>query len=395
MNTYTLEFYDLIARALGGNDSKRLQGYLDEVMALKYNGLQIDGFDFAEDMQLDFTYEQIQKEVGLNVMAQYVDVDAPAIPLGGEGFQIGTGKIPRMKLVEYLNEDKIRKQLILEQRFGENSDRVINSAKDKLFVTLDKLFGGHTNALTYQRHQVVSAGKFTLTDTNNPNGIQNVTFAAHVPAGNINNLSENKRWWTSVDKDGVYSNEGSACDPIKDLKAIVRKAKDKGVRGHFEVDDAYMEQVLDHSKVREAIASNMYPLSTGDALVAAMAAVANMDKEAKVAALGKIVGAPFKLIDSIVSVEKWDREQKKLARPTFRAFNANVLVFVPDGSLGEILVVEPITVGGTSGSMYGGRLLMIADIDVTKKCQSFNTEMTALVVPDKPQYMWYLHPYTA
>jgi hypothetical protein len=30
-----------------------------------------------------------------------------------------------------------------------------------------------------------------------------------------------------------------------------------------------------------------------------------------------------------------------------------------------------------------------------KKCQSFNTEMTSLVVPDKPQYMWYLHPYSA
>ena len=98
MNTNTLEFYDLLARALGGNDAKRLQGYLDEVMAVKYNGLQLDGFTFNPDMQLDFTYEQLQKEVGLNVMAQYVDLDSPAIPLGGEGFQLSTGKIPRMKL---------------------------------------------------------------------------------------------------------------------------------------------------------------------------------------------------------------------------------------------------------------------------------------------------------
>jgi hypothetical protein len=394
MDTYTLEFYDLISRALGGNDNKRLQGYLDEVLAVKYNGLQIDGFKFAEDMQLDFTYEQLQKEVGLNVMAQYVDLDSPAIPLGGEGVQIATGKIPRMKLVEYFNEDKVRKQMILEQRFGGTSDRVINSAKDKLFVTLDKLIGGHTNSLTYQRHQVVSRGKFVLTDTNNPNGIVNQTFAAHIPTANITNLAGDARWWTSV-RDGVYSTEGSACDPIKDLKAIVRKAKDKGVKGHFEIDDAYAEQVLDHSKIREAIALRLYPLSNGDALVSAKAAVANMEKEAKLAELGKIIGAPIKTIDSLVSVEKWDNDRKKLVRPTFRAFEANVLVFVPDGSLGEILTVEPISMGGTVATYYEGRLMLTVGVDYVKKCQSFNTEMTSLVVPDKPQYMWYIHPYTA
>ena len=108
MNTYTVNIYDLLARALGGSDNRRLQGYLEEVMAVKYNTLDIPGFRFAPDMQLDFTYEQLQKEVGLNVMAQYVDIDAPAIPLGGVGFQLGTGKIPRMKLVEYFNEDELR-----------------------------------------------------------------------------------------------------------------------------------------------------------------------------------------------------------------------------------------------------------------------------------------------
>lgn len=392
MNTNTLEFYDLLARALGGNDAKRLQGYLDEVMAVKYNGLQLDGFTFNPDMQLDFTYEQLQKEVGLNVMAQYVDLDSPAIPLGGEGFQLSTGKIPRMKLVEYFNEDKVRKQLIMEQRFGGSSDRVVNSAKDKLFVTLDKLIGGHTNSLTYQRHQVVSRGKFTLTDTNNPNGIINQTFAAHIPTANVTNLSGTARWWTSV-SDGVYSVEGSACDPIKDLKAIVRKAKDKGVKGHFELDEAYAEQVVDHSKIKSAIASRLYPLASGDALTAAIAAVANMDRDDKLRELGKIVGAPFKTIDSIVSVEKWDNTYKKLVRPTFRAFEDNVLVFVPDGSLGEVLTVEPISVGGTVGSFYGGRLLVTVGVDYVKKCQSYNTEMTSLVVPDKPQYMYYIHPY--
>ena len=51
--------------------------------------------------------------------------------------------------------------------------------------------------------------------------------------------------------------------------------------------------------------------------------------------------------------------------------------------------------GGTYGTFYGGRLLVTVDVDFSKKCQSFETEMTSLVVPDKPQYMWYIHPYSA
>jgi hypothetical protein len=101
MNTYPVQFYDLLSRALGGNDGRRLQGFLDNVVAQKYNQLNIPGFKFAPEMQLDFTYEQIQKEIGLNVMASYVDLDSQPIPVGTEGPVISTGRIPRMKLAEY------------------------------------------------------------------------------------------------------------------------------------------------------------------------------------------------------------------------------------------------------------------------------------------------------
>ena len=106
MNTYPVQFYDLLSRALGGNDSRRLQGFLDNVVAEKYNKLDIPGFKFAPEMQLDYTYEQLQKTAGINVMAQYLDNDSPATPIGTEGAVIATGRIPRMKMVEYYNEDK-------------------------------------------------------------------------------------------------------------------------------------------------------------------------------------------------------------------------------------------------------------------------------------------------
>lgn len=384
MNTYPVQFYDLLSRALGGNDSRRIQGFLDNVVAEKYNKLDVPGFKFAAEMQLDFTYEQIQKEIGLNVMASYVDLDSQPIPVGTEGAVINTGRIPRMKMVEYYNEDKYRKLLIAEQRFGAQSNKVVNAAVKALFNTVDTLVGGHTNALTYQRHQIVSTGKFVINSTNNPNGIIGFTFAAHVPAANINALSGTKRWWTDAEK----TTEGTTADPIADLVAMVEVARRKGVKGHFEVNAAYLDKVLKHSKVVAAIGMNLFPTAVDSAAPAAY-----LSRAKKLEVLAEIVGAPINAIDAIVATEVYNKSTKALERKMIDAFEADVFVFVPNGELGEILTVEPIAIeGGTYGTFYDGRLLLAVDVDAKYKCQSFNTEMTSLVVPNKPQYMWYLKP---
>ena len=384
MNQYPVQFYDLLSRALGGNDSGRLQGFLNNVVAKKYNELNIPGFKFAPEMQLDFTYEQIQKEIGLNVMAQYLDLDSQPIPVGTEGAVISTGRIPRMKMVEHYNEDKYRKLLIAEQRFGASSSRVVDAAVAALFNTADTLVGGHTNALTYQRHQIVSTGKFTLNSTNNPNGIVGLTFASHVPSGNFNTLSGTKRWWTASD----YSTEGSAADPIGDMIAMVEVARQKGVQGHFEINASYLDKVLRHSKVVAAIGANLFPTATD-----ASASAAYLSRAKKIEVLAEIVGANIVAIDAVVAAEVYNKSTKALERTMIDAFEANVVVFVPNGDLGEIITVEPIAIdGGTYATFYGGRLLLTVDVNAKYKCQSFNTEMTSLVVPNKPKYMWYLKP---
>lgn len=382
MNTYPIEFYDLLARALGGSDAVRLQGFLDEVLAEKYNKLDTTGFKFADEMQLDFTYEQVQKELGINVMAQYTDLDSPAIPVGTEGFTLSTGKVPRMKMVEYWNEDKYRKMLITEQRFGAGSDRVMDAAVKALFNTTDKLIGAHTNSLTYQRHQVVSTGKFTLTADNNPYGISGLTFASHVPATNKEIITTaNKKWWSSKAK----TTEGTAADPIADLEKMVKVARKKGVKGHFEVNDSYLDAILSHSKVKASIGIYFFPGATNAADAAAI-----RPRSERIAALGAIVGAPIVGIDHQSAVEKFDNGSLK--RVTFDAFESDVVVFVPDGTIGEIVTVEPISMGGTAASFYEGRLLLTVDVDYTKKCQTYSSEMTSLLVPSVPQYFWYLYP---
>ena len=388
MDTYNTQFYDLLYRAFEGDaTSRRLQGYLDEVMAAKYNGLQLDGFTFAPDMQIDFTYEQAQKELGLTAMAQYYDLDSPAIPRGTEGVTLATGKIPRMKDVEYFNEDKVRKQLLIDKL--QTPDRALASAKDKLFVTISDLIGGHTNSLTYQRHQMVSAGKLTINDKNNPKGIQGVTFSANIPASNRTPLATTKRWWTAAD----YSTEGANADPIQDMIDMVQKASDKGVTsGHFEIQKAYLGRILRHSKVLAAIGADLNPAADA----AGQLRSANYAKRSKkIEILQDIIGAPIKEIDSLVAVEKWNKTAKKLEKTNINAFEADVVVFVPDGQLGEVLTVMPIAFQNPAAqyaTFYDGRLQLIVEADAVKKCQGFYTEMTSLVVPNVPQYMFYLYP---
>ena len=180
MWTGDLTYNDLVTSALG--NIKNLQEFIDDVFAEKYNGLQLDGFRFAPEMQVDFTYEQIEKTLGLNVMPTYVDIDSPGTPISMDGFTLTTGKIPRMKKRAEYDENEMRKIMVLQERFGNTSLRSINAAKRTLFDVTDKLIGSHTNSMTYQRHQMISKGQLEITSTNNPAGIASVTFSASVPA---------------------------------------------------------------------------------------------------------------------------------------------------------------------------------------------------------------------
>jgi hypothetical protein len=383
MNTQDVIFYDLLSRARKSGKGQ-LQGFITDQVMQKYNELDIPGFAFADEMQLDFTYEQVQGELGLNIMASYVDLDSPAIPEATKGATLSTGRIPRMKKVEYFNEDKVRKMLILEERFGTGSDRVFTAALTKLFKTADALIGGHINSLSYQRHQIISTGKFKVTAENNPNGVKGLTFAAHVPTANYTTLSGTKRWWTNAEK----TTEGSTANPINDLVEMVEAARTQGVKGHFEVNAAYLTKVLNHSKVVAQVGINALPAATAEAQTAFAGTLSRAKKKA---ALEELVGATIVERDHQATVQKIVKGE--VENVILDSFAQDVFVFVPDGSLGEIVVVEPIAIaGGNYASFLDGRGLMTVEADYTKKCQSFSTELTALCVPSLPQYFRYLYP---
>lgn len=389
MDIYSNSFYDLLGGALGRADSASLQAFIDATVANKYNGLDMAGFEWDPDMQIDFTYEQVQQTLGITPMANYYDVDSPAKPFAGEGFTIATGKIPRMKNVAYFNEDKLRKQLIFERLNAGNAQEVIANRRLKLFTTVDDLFASHANAMTYQRNQMVSKGQVEITNTNNPYGISGVILKANIPSANQTVLVGTARWWTNAD----YSVEGAAANPVVDLKDWVRGIRDAGApAGHIEVNAKFFDHIINHSAVRAALAVALFPLA--DATQAA-AAVAIQAQDVLANTFARIIGCPVKLVDKMVGVERYNATTRTLGVETLDAFETNVLVWVPDGTIGTIKAVRPISVDDPAaayGRFMGGRGLLTVSADASKKCQAFETELTALAIPVVPQRMYYFYP---
>lgn len=376
-------YYDLIKY---GFADESYQEFVDTYLANLHNGRKTDGFEWDADIQIDFTYHQIQAELGLNTLPTFVDVDSPGVYKSTEGFQLSSGTIPRAKHGYALNEKILREEMILSQRTGRFSTNLSQKMRDLVFDHTSKLIGGNYNALTLQRDQMVSTGSFVLDATNNPAGIKDITFSAKIPTKNISALSGNNRWFTND-----TNAEGSASNPIKDLRDQVDTLKRRGVSAmHFEVDYLTFRRCVEHSKIRTAIALNIYPLAD-PANIASLAAV--LDENVVRTKLEGIIGCPIKIIDNIVAIEKYSKDEGKIVKEQIRSFKSDVWVLVPNGKLGTIKAVEPIAVPDPAARFAwydGGRTILKQWYDTKTNTQYIESELTALVVPDRPQYMLYL-----
>lgn len=366
-------FYDLIGVGLEGSP---YQVFVDEVLSDLQNGRKTDGFDWSPDIQMDFTYEQLEMELGIASIPTYVDINSPGAYKSKDGVVTHRGSIPRAKHGFAINEKRLREEIIIAQRTGRYSYGLADKMRDVLFDSTSDLIMGNYNGLTYQRDQMVSKGSFTLTPANNPQGLKNLTFDARIPSSNKTTLSGENRWYTA---DGV---EGTASNPIKDLQDKVKQLKNKHVASfHFEVDELTFDKTLEHSKVREAIALNMYPTSQ-NANLASLASV--LDRTVMKAKLEAIVGAPIKVINNIVKIE---------TKGEIRSFEENVWALLPDGTLGDIKAVQPLY-GADPAARFatydGGRTVLKQWFDTKTNTQYIESELTALVVPARANHMFLL-----
>lgn len=384
MHKSGLNYYDLLQAA--GIRPENLSAWIDGYFADKYNTKMWDGFSFDLFPMMDYSYQQFQAELKVNVMATYINPDSKIKARSTEGFEKLSGTIPTLAARLERDEKEIR-DLMNAQLTQSNS--TVKQARALLYRKIDDLLSSHVNSITYQVNQMKSLGKLELLNTNNPGGIENVTFSAQIPAANTTTKNSTNAWWTSA----AHTSEGSTSDPIKDMKAEIRKLRNVGVTNVVaEVEYLTFQDMLSHSKVLTAIGYNTYIGAAGDA--AALNIGTTLGDDARKAALERIIGCPIIVTDHLASVEAWDKKSMAIVKTQLNSFAKDVVIFRPAGDLGVIKHVTPILPppGGNVAlaQYFNGSLLLKVHTDTDNNIQRFDTKQAVLAVIDKPKYIYRL-----
>lgn len=389
MKTNPANYYELLSFGLG-SDPKAWQEFVNRFQS-KYNALQADGFAWDPEIQIDYTYEQLQTELGIATLPIYVDAEAEALDKKLGGFKVGSNKIPTQKHRYGLNTRILRENMLMVQKFGKAALNAAtkNALLDLLFDSTDKLLAGNKNAITHQRMQVISTGKFVIDVTNNPRGLKGITFDFGIVGQDA--LTTTKRWWTSATH--TAANEGSAADPLEDMKGLVKAKKKAGwPTFHIEMAQDLYDDLLTHTAVmkRIGLAANPLAAMNNDA---ALQSGANMLDDQKKSMIERIIGCKIIARDSIARIEKFDSSEKGLVFETVENFKVTNIALVPDGQIGTIKSVQQLVFADDPTARYawfdGGRTLISQRYDSKTRSTYVESEMAILTVPQMPQYMTY------
>lgn len=398
---------DTLMASNGITSADAFMAYYQQVLSLRENqNLNIIGFEEWGIPQIDFTYKMLEAEQKISVMATYVDLNSDPIPLGTKGFNTLEGSIPRQKARWELGENDYRKQLMVLKdlqiaatfRNESPTASVQNYLTELLFGGLSEIQNAHIGSMSYQVGQMKSEGKVTLTDANNPRGIQNITFSAQIPASQIVTLQGDKRWFTDDDK----TVEGSTSDPVGDIKTRVRNLRNKlnGGSVTVEVNETSFFEDMQHSKWQVALGYAISPdlikyAGVGADGKAAAAAVAQASGDDVIkAAFKRAINADEVIFNKTVcGVEKWDKSEKKLTISTLPAFSKNTYLVRPSGPVGVRLNVVPLRPdpSAISALIFEGHGLIEYRYDPRTKYQDWVSELTVLAVPTRPSDMNILH----
>lgn len=397
MFTRDANFYDLVGKglaSLGYVGADALQGFVDDFFKEKYDAERTFsevGFPLNPDLPFRPTYEQIEATVRPYTMAAYVDIDSDGPSKSTDGMSLKSGGLPTFKHEVTLDRKILReKMMIAEAMRGTNSE--IDSVIIKLlFKGLDDLLGGNYNTMLYQRHQVVSnLGRLVIDAKNNPYGLP-IELDFGVDGSHIY-----KSDWYSVAADGTVSqNEDVTAgdvSPIKILRNIRRKAEMLDGLGacHWEVSKNTYEALVNLPYFRELFAIATRPdISSSDNRIA----YANTIDDATIwnyiqQRIGRI-----EVIDAVATVERINPTTHKTMFTTLNSFKDGVFVLVPDGEIGDVQCGRPVymeTPGSRVALYDGGRTLIRQVFNDENMIQTIKSEVTALCVPNKTRWFYYV-----
>lgn len=380
------DLFELYKFALDGGNYQTFVDNYDQ----KYDTLQIDGFDFAPT-QIGYTFSQLISSVGATTLPAYVDPESPGYErMMGEAKGV-SDNIPTQKSFYSLNRTIVREKMQLIQQYG--WDVMNEDMRDTFLGMLDEstegLIKGYYNALTHQRMRIVSNGNFVIDINNNPRGLQGLTIGFGIESDHFETLKTTARWWT--DTDGSMKTEGTTADPIQYLKdklEWIEEDKHVSVPMQIEMSKKLFKKFINHSKVRAKVGLVLMP--TLDA--AGQLAYANVQAEEVIKAqVEALIGAPIVVRDTYAWVDKPDAVNHTLVQSKVENFNPKNVAFVPQGKLGDIMGVTPITLGYESDKVAfhnGNRLALTQRANSQTHSIYIESEAAQICVPSVPQAMF-------
>lgn len=394
MNTNNVSFYDLIQYGLGNFSEAPFQEFID-ALPDRYNKLDVLGFSFGS-LRDDYEYAQLIADMRIATLPTYVDPDAPAFERSLGDFEIKKGNIPTQKSRYVFDKRVLQDRIKLINEVGKAglTPKTQQVILDLFFDSVTKLSQGFSNSLTHQRDQIVSNLQFSLSSLNNARGLKGIVIDFHIPAANKTALTGNARWWTS--NQHIVANEGSASDPINDLKNWKRDVERKTLRAgqfHFEMAKDTYQDLLTHTKVLTLLGRVAYPSTENDANALQMSATLTDERRGQM--IEQLVGAPIVVRDTMAMQEVFDPATKDLVPQSVENFNKLNAALVPNGSLGEIQGVDlaqyirPFLDGNSQIATYlNGMLTLTTQVNTTARSMAVEGEMASLCVPSDPLHMY-------
>lgn len=397
MITRNKEFYDFVGKglaSLGYTGEKALEAWINDSFAEKYNAERTFsqmGFPLNPDIPINPTYEQLEATIRPYTMATYVDIDSDGATKSTDGLALKLGNLPTFKHEVVMSRKTLREKMLLANTIGGSTPEIEQTIMDLLFYGVDDLLGGNYNTFLYQRHQVVSnEGKLVINAVNNPLGIPlEVDFG--VPKKNI----KTSKWYTKAGENAAEETNvtNGTIDPIKIMRDIRRHATedDFAPAGHWEVDSVTWEDLLTLPYFRKMYVMYTRPDITDAGNIAAFGAL--VDDATIKSFIETRIGAKIRVIDSVSSVEKFDKSTGKMQYTNLRSFNEGVMVYVPNDALGDTQCGRPIymeTPGARVALYDGGRTMIRQIFNDENMIQVIKSEVTGLVVPNKVRWFYYL-----
>ncbi len=391
MNTYNETLRGLIDFGLGEDD---WQSWVDRYEE-KYDELVIDGFEMAPP-SLSYEWKQIVAATGMTPLPTYVDPES-------EGYEVAlrqlaglTGNVPTQKQFYRINRVILLEKLQLLQQFG---DAFFTPEMQEVFMGLidestDGLIQSYYNALTHQRMQLVSKGKFEINAVNNPRGLQDITITFGVPSDHFDTLTGTARWWTAADH--IPANEGADSDPIDYCKKRVkwiRKVKRYRGKLRMEIAKDLWDDLTTHSKVREEIVRNKYNLVPSDKTIEAL--TRSLNDEEILEWFRKLIKVDSIVVrDSVATVVKPGTDENgdpDLVEVEIENFCPTNIAFIPEGKIGNVQGVRPLTLGYDPedvAKFHEGRLVLTTRTVPKTHSIYIDSEFAQLCVPSVPKYMF-------